>query len=207
MRFPTSEFTPAPEGTHVAQLIGLVDLGTQETDYGARRQVWLSFVLPEERLPSGKPCMVSRKTTFSRHKKAALRPILDALQGRPLTEAELSDGFDGRALLGRCCMVRIVHATKGDAVYANIDAAMPLPRGTKAPPVDEVEATFFSLDEFNAEDFYALQEWQQELIERSPEYAAVATAREPATQKAPRHTRLAPANPPATKTKKRRSAA
>jgi hypothetical protein len=174
MKFPQGDFQPAPAGAHLAQCVGVVDTGSKETEFGDRRQLRLTFLLPQEVTAAGRPFAVSRLMTKSYHRKATLRGFLDVLLGRTLTEAEMRDGFNARALLGRVCMLQVVHNVKEDgAVYANIDSIMPVPKGMKAPKIEDAETQFLSLepDEYTDEDFFALPPRVQDAVRGSKEYA------------------------------------
>ena len=57
-------FTPAPEGTHVARCVRLIDLGTQHGEYlgqaTVRNQVMVMWELPNTKMPSdGLPFLIS----------------------------------------------------------------------------------------------------------------------------------------------------
>jgi hypothetical protein len=191
MKFPTSEFRPAPAGTFLAQLYGFVDCGTQYMPQydKSRREVRLFFALIQETMDNGKPYTVSRPFALTYNPRGSLRPFLDTLLGKAMTNVEANTGFDARTLLGRVVMAQIVHTTKDDgAVYANIEAIMALPRGMKAPPhIVDLETHFLSLDpgEFNDDDFTGLPSWMQEKVRNSPEYIALTKEADDKPRRAP----------------------
>ncbi len=46
-------------------------------------------------------------------------------------EKYVKEGFDIEKLVGKNCLINIVHNTKGDKTYANISGVMALPKGTE----------------------------------------------------------------------------
>jgi hypothetical protein len=198
MKFPMGDFQPAPAGAHLAQCVGIVDTGTRETEFGGKRQLRVTFVLPQETMTNGRPFTVGRTLSKSYHRKATLRGFIDTLLGRSLSEVEMRDGFDARALLGKVCMVQIVHNVKEDGVvYANIDNVMPVPKGMRAPHIDDIETHYLSLepDEYSDEDFFALPPRLQDIVRGSPEYADLTTRKSsPSSDNRPRREKLRAVN-------------
>jgi hypothetical protein len=174
-----SNFEPAPVGSHIAQLVGLVDLGTHEAEWGPNRQLWFSFILLNETMENGGPFTVSRFVSKKYSQNAALRKILDALIGRPLTKAEKANGYDVRRLLGTVCVVQIVHVEKeAGAIYANLESVSALPKGVTAPKIPDAEEYFLDLEPegFDEADYLNLPSWLQDKVRGSPEYGELTGA-------------------------------
>ena len=130
-----SDFVPAPEGSHPAVCVDVVDLGVLVTTFNGvtRRKPMVKYVFQiEENMENGKPFVVSRRFTISLHKKAALRAAIESWRGRALTETEIRDGFDLESLIGSACLLNVVHVARDGATFANVSSIMRLPRGTKA---------------------------------------------------------------------------
>src|SRR5690606_20723228 len=112
------EFKQAPTGNHVARCIRLIDLGTQHSEYqgqpNVRNQVLISWELCNELMEEGKPYIVSHFYTNSLNEKATMRAHLEAWRGRAFTEAECK-GFDLNNVLGKPCMLTVIHAPNGKA--------------------------------------------------------------------------------------------
>jgi hypothetical protein len=125
----TGDFEPAPEGLHQAVCCDVVELGLVENEWGRREMIelrWQLVLLRED----GKPYLVSRRFTRSLHEKSALRPFLEGWRGKTLTPEELR-GFDLERLIGVNCMVQILHRrTSSGRVYAAVQNAYPLLKGT-----------------------------------------------------------------------------
>ena len=120
------DFELAPDGTHAAVLVDVIDLGDVDVQvYGKQgvtekvHQVRLAFQIAEE-MSSGKPFLVS---TFgmrvSLHDKAKLRKVLETLNGKPF---DIGQEIDPEAFIGCNCLLEVVHKPNaaGDRVYANI---------------------------------------------------------------------------------------
>lgn len=171
-----ANYEPAPAGAHVARCYRIVDLGTQITTYkGESKQVhqilitWeLPTALMKEGEAAGKPYSVNQRFTCSIGEKAKLRAVLESWRGRKFSPQELA-GFDLQNILGKPCMLNIVHTDKGDKTYANIATVMQVPSGMVVPPQVN-KSVFFSLETFDAAVFSSLPESLQENIKKAPEY-------------------------------------
>jgi hypothetical protein len=170
------EFEQAAAGNHVARCVGMIDIGTHQSDYQGKttyaRKVILRFELPNEVMQdgewAGKPFIVSKYYTASLSEKANLRRDLESWRGRPFTETELM-GFDSKNVLDKPCMVNVVHTEKGKAKIASIT---PIPKGLEVPPrVNDI--LYLSLDrsEFKREVFDGLSDYWKGEIMKSPEWA------------------------------------
>lgn len=124
------EFTPAPEGLWQAVCCDVVDQGMQTSQWGMSHRVQIRWQLEELDPKSGKPYMVVKGYRLSLHTKSALRPMLEAWRGKKFTAQEL-EGFDLEVLIGVNCQVQVIHNAKPDGnVYSNVQAVVPLGKGT-----------------------------------------------------------------------------
>lgn len=132
------DFTPAPEGNHSAVCVDIVDLGDIERTYEGRssldhmvRIVWEIDEVDEH----GNRFLVFGRYKNSLHEKASLRKLLDSWRGVPFSAKDLDEGFDLEKLLGKPCLVNIVHNEgKEGKTYANVTAVTRLPKGM--PPLE-----------------------------------------------------------------------
>ena len=78
----------APEGTHKARLVGLVQLGTVPVEWAGEtkwlEKVRLTFELPEElhkfkEDETEKPVVISQEYTLSMGEKSNLRPVVEGI--------------------------------------------------------------------------------------------------------------------------------
>ncbi len=120
----SSEYPLCPDGLHAAVLVDAVDLGKQESPWGAKHKLSLVFetqTLDEE----GKPFILAKRYTWSLHEKSALRRDLERFRGLKFTLEELTEGVDLEAYIGMSCQILVVHNETEDRVYANIESVLP----------------------------------------------------------------------------------
>lgn len=130
-------YKPAPAGNHAAICIQIIDMGLQQSTYqGAtreRRQIRLVWEI-DENMEDGRPYTISQNYTLSLNEKARLRKDLESWRGKAFSKEEL-EGFDLEKLLGKPCLLNVIHNENGDRVYANVSSISPMPKGMKAPDV------------------------------------------------------------------------
>lgn len=170
------DFELSPAGTHLAICYRVIDLGTQKVDWQGKtkeqRKVMLSWELPDEKMSDGRPFAISQRYTFSSSEKAIFRQHLESWRGAPFKDSDFGPGgFDIRNILGKPCLLTVVHAEKGGRTYANIKGVAKPMKGTVAPDPVNVPV-FFSLEpgEFNAELYETLSDGLKEVISKSPEF-------------------------------------
>lgn len=168
----SGDFKQPPAGTHLARCIGVIDLGTQKSEYqgqaNIRRQVILRWELPSELMDDGRPFICSKFYTASLNEKSRLYADLVNWRGKEFSADELK-GFDAKNVLDKSCMVSI---TENDQGKARVTGIMKGPKHMECPQrVNDL--VYFSLEpgEFKREDFDALPEGFQKIIKLSPEYA------------------------------------
>lgn len=172
-----TNFELPPEGSHLAVCYRVIDLGTQKQDWQGQtklyRKVLLSWELPQEKMEDGRPFAISQRYTLSSSEKAKLRKDLEAWRGKKFTPEDFGpNGFDIKNVLGKGCLLGIVHNQKDDKTYANIAAIMSLPKGTANGAQPQNELLYLSLDpnRFDRSIFEKLTDNLRETISSSPEY-------------------------------------
>jgi hypothetical protein len=169
------DFAPLSSGSHAARCYAVIDLGTQRTEYKGEvkfgHRVRISWEVCGERMADGRPMTISKEYKTSLHEKSKLREDLEGWRNKRFSEAELA-GFEAKQLLGKTCMVSVIHTERDGKVYANIKSLAPLPKGMEAPPAEN-EQLFFDLENFEHTVFEKLTKYTQASIEKSPEYAAL----------------------------------
>src|SRR5690348_4735844 len=168
------EFELAPAGTHLATCFRLIDLGTQPGgQYGPLHKIMISWELPDEPMKDGRPFSVSGWYTWSMGEKANLRKLLESWRGQPFIESDFKGPkrFDVKSVLGKSCLLTIVHNDKGEKTYANVSHASKLMKGQTAPPIiNKVSYVWLTPDRFDASAFDALPDGLKTKIIQSPEY-------------------------------------
>jgi len=150
-------YTPAPEGVHLAVCVDIIDLGKIESkftndDGTPKLQHKVNVVWQIEDLrDDGKRFQLYKRYTLSLHEKAALRHDLESWRGQAFTTAELA-GFDVENVIGKSCLVNVQHrkSEDGTKTYANVISIMPPVKGmTSLAPLDYArpDATKETVDE------------------------------------------------------------
>lgn len=140
---------PVSAGTHSAVCYGIVDLGTQESEqYGPKHKLAILWEIPDERIEikgQSLPRGISKWYTASLNEKANLRKDLESWRGRQFTSAELA-GWDIAGILGKSCLLNVIHQETPRGTFANIAGVMPLPKGMP-PKQPENSVTHFSIQD------------------------------------------------------------
>jgi len=178
-------FDPVAEGVHNAVSYSVVDLGTHldEKFRNRNHSILITWEIPSERIEIERdgvkmnlPRAISRKYTLSLNEKANLRKDLQTWRGRVFTEQELQ-GFDIKNVLGKSCMIQVIHNKSGEKTYANIAAIMPLMKGV-APLVPENPLVFYSMTDHRDQIPDMVPEWVRDIIKTSDEWQAFRPAEE-----------------------------
>jgi hypothetical protein len=175
------KFELVPAGTHLAVCYRVIDLGTQDVIYAGeakqKHQVLLSWELPDEKMADGRPFTMHSRYTWSMSEKAKLRQQLESWRGTAFTERDFgSQGFNIKNVLGKACLLTVVHAAKDSKTYANISTISKLMKGMTAPPttVNEIVYLWLTPDLWEPSTFHKLSDGLKQDIMDSPEYKAIA---------------------------------
>ena len=168
----------ASEGMHIARIYQIVDLGTTEQggDYpGKKRKVQFLFELPNETsifdpAKGPQPYYAKSLYTLSMNSKSILRNNVESLLGKTMDDKE-AYAFNIFNLIGKECMIQIVHTKKGENTYANIKNITPMPKGMACPPAFN-EPMIFSTQQPDMNVFNKLPEFIQDKIKSSDEFIA-----------------------------------
>lgn len=128
----SKSYTPAPEGTHQAVCVDVIDIGMKPNPFkdGAQQhKIDIAWQI-DERRDDGKRYVLYKRYTLSLNDKATLRHDLESWRGRPFTETELR-GFDVETIIGVNCLINVQHkkAADGSKTFANVVSVMPLIKG------------------------------------------------------------------------------
>jgi len=163
-----------PEGSHVAVLVGLVDLGTQDTFYGPKKQIGLLFEFPNKKhtfREEDGPVSLARPVVVanSENEKSTLYKYVVAIKGEQLTKSEMEGGIDSSELLGKPALATIVHRPgRDEQIYDNISGLSMMPEGL---PCGEVTSDPFEFEiSPELKNWDKVPEWMQKKIAESPEY-------------------------------------
>ena len=171
-------------GNHLAICYSVVDLGTQELTFEGNtkdvHRIRLTWELPKERGEfNGEdlPRAIGKPYTLSLHKKAALRQHLESWRSKTFTRAEL-DGFKVNNILGKSCMLNIIHDFKQDGEpYAKIQSISPLMKGMIATEPENPIISFSIQNDGFDNIPEGIPDWLKDQIYKSLEYEAWTTQR------------------------------
>lgn len=168
-----ASFDPIEEGTHVAVCYMLVDLGMQYSEqYKTKsRKVLIGWEIPDEtiELEDGPhPRTLSKQYTASLNESANLRQDLAAWRGRDFTGEEL-EAFDLRSIVGKTCLINVVHKQNNGKTYANIQSIMALPKGMPKAKISD-KAMVYDIDHDPPEAVDLLPKWIQDRVKKSESY-------------------------------------
>jgi hypothetical protein len=176
-------FEVPPADNHAAVCVGLVNLGTQ-TKKGYQgapdrdvHEIALFWELVDCRRKDGSNFVVGKSYTFSLHEKATLRKIVESWIGRKFKDKEK---FDISTLLGKSCLLGVIHEEKGERTYYKVDTVAKLPPKMQcdAPQHDPFAWSFATDDELPGQEWlpYLIGSKVDDLIAASPEWRAKAGA-------------------------------
>lgn len=154
------DYKLVPEGTHIARCYLLADIGYQETKFGTKLKLVIGWEIPGEPLEDGRPMSLTAMYTNSLSEKANLRRDLESWRGRKFTETELS-GFDLRNIVGKPCMITVVHNDSGGRTYANVTAVTAIPKDLPVPDAVNDDIVF---DIDAGDSVSVLPEWIQRKV-------------------------------------------
>jgi hypothetical protein len=132
-----SNFELPPAGMHPAICYQLIDIGTHDFPYqgkpdiGRRLEIW--WELPNECMQDGRPFSMWRRWKYSGNEKARMRIDLEAWRGAKFNEGDFGR-FDITTVLGKSCMLNILHENREGTDYANIVGIGPMVKGVRVQP-------------------------------------------------------------------------
>lgn len=127
------DFTPAPEGLHLAVCADVWPIWTEKRheEWGGGLQDKTMLVWHIEDLDplTGKPFAVYKRYTASLHEKANLRHDLESWRGKKFSPEELKS-FELERLIGVNCQIQVLHKEgKNGKTYANAVSIVPAGKG------------------------------------------------------------------------------
>lgn len=161
------------EGLHVARPIRIIELGTQESEWGDKFKVSISYELTESSAvfnpDNGEQnFVVHRKYNRSLHKRSDLGKDVRAIMGKRFPD---KGTFEMDQILDEPCQVEIAHSEDGQ--YANIVKVTAAVKNGKPIKVAKSENECISLyldENFDEDVFDSLHDTVRAAIEKSPEY-------------------------------------
>ena len=170
-------------GNHLAICYSVVDLGTQELTFeGNTKDVHrarVTWELSKERIEidgEDLPRAIGKEYTLSLGNKATLRHHLESWRSKTFTREELA-GFSLINILGKSCMLNVIHDTYQNEDYAKISSISPLMKGM-IPTEPENPIVSFSIENDGFDNIpEGIPDWMKDKIYKSLEYEAWSTQR------------------------------
>jgi len=174
-----------PAGNHVARCYQMIHIGhVTDKIQGEEKtlnKVRIGWELPNELRVFNtdlgeQPMVISKEFTLSMNEKANLRRMLESWRGKGFTE-EQAKSFDITVLLGKPCMLNIIHrvSEKNGNTYAEVSSITPLPKGFVCP--EQVNPILkWDYDNPDWMFFELLPDFIKVKIESSREYKALQEA-------------------------------
>lgn len=168
----------APQGTHSARVIGLIQIGTVLNEWQGEEKwlekIRLTWELPEElhvfkEGEDKKPLVISQEYTHSMGLKSNLRPIVEGIVGVALQDEE-AYGFDLEQLLNLPCLITVVHGeSKTGSKYAKVKSTAPVMRGMAVPEAFN-PIKVLTYENWDKDQFEALPKFVQDEMKSSKQY-------------------------------------
>ena len=137
------------EGTMMARLVQLIDLGHQPGyEYGGETvksnyKITFTYELPGSLMEDGRPHFVSEDLNYSDHEKSTMFARVKALDPTGELSRSGKSGYALHNLIGVPCMVAVKHNDKG---YAKVGGVVSAPIGIPVPELFNTPI-IFNMDE------------------------------------------------------------
>ncbi len=158
-----SNFKNPKPGTVSAVCTRIIDMGTQDSKFGSRREVWIFWEL-NQNMEDGRPFVVKKSYMASVHPKSNLGKDLKSWLGRELTKEEEA-AFDLHTVLARPAILTLVE--EGD--YVNVNGVSAIMEGMQ-PLEPKGPLAYFDLDNYDEGVFALLSDKMREKISGTEEY-------------------------------------
>lgn len=167
----------APEGTHLARAVGLVNLGTQKQEFQGkpgkdRKKIMITWELPEElRVFSDdngeQPFLVSNIYSLVVSDKSTYKLHMESW-----TKGRIDTRFNPASMIGKPCLINITHKPSVNdptKMKAKVTSVSPLMKNQVCP--DRISPIkILSFGNWDEDLFNEQSEWVKKQIEASPEY-------------------------------------
>lgn len=162
---------PVEPGVYIAICVGVLDLGEQynEKFKNYRNEVQFVWELCGETVEvdgEQKPRQLSRTFSVASSKKSNLRGFISGWNGIQYSDEQFAD-LDLFSQAGKACQLNVVLNDTGE--YANVDSAIPLPKGMPVPATDTAPI-LWNMDEWDDKVFEDLPDWVKDKIKKSTQY-------------------------------------
>ena len=130
-----AKFAPVPDGSHECVVVDVTDDGVEtHPEYGTKPKLSIIWECSEENPDTNERYQLRQKYTNTMHERGNLRPAIEAMLGRGLTDAELVKLQYKEFLVGMNCRIRTKQKpTSSGRIRANPEDISDNPEGTMVP--------------------------------------------------------------------------
>jgi|GEM_PF-577261 hypothetical protein len=193
--------TLLPAGNYVARCYEVIEIGTVMDEYmgevKVQKKVRIGWEFPtktrvfKEGTPA-QPYALSREYTNSLFEGSHLRDHIESWFGKKLTPEQVEKGVDLTKLVGRTCMINVIHETsKKGTVREKVQNISPIPEGLTCPPAVN-PPKILVYDDWKQEIFDKMPQFIKEKMQGSKEYTTMMTMRQGAMPQSPPSSQQAP---------------
>lgn len=135
------EYTPAPQGTHLAVCTGveLKTVPSRFSETGESDVYRITWELLDERMEDGNRFAVSRlynPVWGTPGQPSNMRKLVDSWFGKSHSKGELN-AFSASDLISQRALLQVIHEEKDERTFAKVNAVLPAPGPTAVPDVDD----------------------------------------------------------------------
>ena len=171
-----------PIGNYPARVYEIIEIGTVDGTWMGEakktHKVRIGFELPTEKrvfdvAKCEQPMVISKEMALSFGDLAGLRKIVEAVEGKKLTDAEAVN-YEIESIMGRPLLVTVSHSEPNEQgiQYANATTFSPLIKGLTVEPLNN-KPKYLEYAKWNEEVYNSLPDFLKEKMNVTPEYKAM----------------------------------
>jgi len=168
-----------PTGNYPARVYEIIEIGTVDGTWMGEakktHKVRIGFELPTEKrvfdvAKGEQPMVISKEMALSFGDLAGLRKIVEAVEGKKLTDAEAVN-YDVETIMGRPLLVTVSHSEPNEQgiVYANATTFSPLIKGLTVEPLNN-KPKYLEYAKWDENVFLSLPEFLRDKMTVTPEF-------------------------------------
>lgn len=168
-----------PTGNYPARVYELIELGTVDSQWMGEpkktHKVRIGFELPTEKRvfdekKGEQPMVISKEMALSFGDLAGLRKIIEAVEGKKITDAEAVN-YDVLTIVGKPLLVTVSHSEPNEQgiVYANATTFSPLIKGLTVDPLSN-KTRVLTYENWDEELYNSLPDFLKEKMNKTPEF-------------------------------------
>lgn len=171
-----------PVGNYPARVYEIIEIGTVDSQWMGEakktHKVRIGFELPTEKRifdekKGEQPMVISKEMALSFGDLAGLRKIVEAVEGKKLTDAEAVN-YEVESIMGRPLLVTVSHSEPNEQgiIYANATTFSPLIKGLTVEELNN-KPKYLEYAKWDEQVFMSLPEFLRDKMVVTPEYKAL----------------------------------